>query len=205
MAGVRWTKKQVEKLKELYPICYKVEDLIGIFERSERSIYHKAHELGLKRNSNIGNENLVLYGEKNRFKKGQTPWNKNTKGICIGGKETQFKKGHIPKNTKHFGKPYLVERNNRAEKFWVIQELGSNKRLVYSRYLWEKEKGKIPKGHLVYYLNGVNEMTPPTIKDFGLISRSENMDRNTIHRYSPELKKSIRLVKKLKKEVNEAS
>lgn len=198
---MKWSKEQLDLLLELYPNCNKVDDLVTIIDRDWNSIYAKANSIKLKRNLNSGNLNLKVYGEKFRFPKNHEPWNKGVKGLQIGGKETQFKKGSIPLNTKFFGKPYLVkrERNNQIEKFWVIQELGFNKRQVYSRYLWRQEFGEIPKGYIVFYKNGVNDLIPPTIKDLGLMSMSDNMNRNTIQRFPDEIKKTIRVIKKLEK------
>ena len=206
MNGKKWTDKQVQLLIELYPDCYQVKDLVEIIDRSIGSIYNKVKSLNLKRKTNIGNLNLLRCNNISRFKKGNIPWNKDKKGLSFGGKETQFKKGNIPYNTKYNGKPYLITRKRNdgyIEKYWVIQILGSNKRLLYSRYLWEKINGEIPEKHLVYYINGVNELTPPKIEDLALISMSDHMDRNTIHRYPEELKKVIKTLSKLNKVIRD--
>lgn len=205
MNGKKWTDKQVQLLIELYSDCYQVKDLVEVINRSIKSIYQKAKSLNLKRKINVGNKNLEFFGYKSRFIKGQIPWNKGKKGLQIGGKETQFKKGNIPYNTKHFEKPYLAKtkKNNIVSIFWVIQFLGTNKRIIYSRYLWEKINGRIPDKHVVYYINGVDEFAPPKIEDLGLMSMVDNMNRNTIHRYPKGLKKAIKTLSKLNKAIQD--
>jgi hypothetical protein len=200
-----WTPYQLKKLKELYPTCDNANELAKIIGRNIVSIYNKAFSLGLKRLTNKGNINLKIFGKNFRFKKGDKPWNKGMKGLDIGGKETRFKKGNIPPQTKYFGKPYLYTRirNGNANKFWFIQELGSNKRLNYARFIWEQEHGLIPKDSIIFYVNGIDETKPPTISDMGIMTKSDNMKRNSYIKYPSELRTSMRLLKKLKKTINE--
>jgi hypothetical protein len=200
-----WTPYQLDKLKELYPTCDTADDLVKIIGRNVGSIYNKAFSLNLKRLTNKGNKNLGIFGEKFRFKKGHKTWNKGFKGLSIGGKETQFKKGNLPPQTRYFGQPYFYKliRNGHINKFWFIQKLGSNERLNYARYIWEQEYGTIPKDSIIFYVNGVDETKPPTISDLGIMSKSENLKRNTIHRYPKELRLSMRLLKKLKREIHD--
>jgi hypothetical protein len=200
-----WTQNQLDKLKELYPTCDTAEDLVKIIGRNVGSIYNKAFSLKLKRLTNKGNKNLAIFGEKFRFKKGHKTWNKGAKGLSFGGKETQFKKGNLPPQARYFGKPYFYTRiqNGHENKFWFIQKLGSNKRLNYARYIWEQEHGPIPNDSIIFYVNGIDETKPPTISDLGIMTKSDNLKRNSIIRYSSELRFSMRLLKKLKKQIHD--
>jgi len=45
---MKWSKKEIKKLKKLYPDNYN-SDLSKIFKRSEKSIFHKASSLKLKK------------------------------------------------------------------------------------------------------------------------------------------------------------
>jgi hypothetical protein len=193
MAGKIWTNKELTYLYENYEDCYKVSDLN--LDRSEKSIYLKAMHLGLKKKFNLGNLNLVEYGKAHRFPKGNIPHNKGTIGLMKPNK-TSFNKGHIPANIKHNGEPYFYERKAKNEKTWLIQPTGTNKRRSYAKYLWEFHNGELKDGYIVKNIN-FSDTKAPTINDLRLISRSENMDANSIHRYPPELKKTFKLIKKL--------
>ena len=194
MKRTKWTQEQLQKLHEIYPDCFRVEDITGIIGRPLKSIYHKAAQLKLKRNSNVGNTYLKIVGIDSRFKKGNQPWNKGIKGICIGGKETQFKKGNVPHNTRYDGATrlnvdgYIEERISKRN--WDLQH----------RLVWQRQNGPIPEGCLVKFRDGNRLNT--NIENLYLSTKKDNMNSNTIHRYPKEIKKAIRLLNKLNKEVN---
>ncbi len=182
MNGEPWLPEQVAILIDKYPTCLKVEDLLEGVGHTLRSTYTKAGALGLKREVNDGHKNLKG-GETTRFKKGQTPHNKGTKGL-MKANSGSFKKGQVPKTTKFFGAPYLVKRKRRRGKegfelFWALQELGTNKRVVYTRKLWKDTYGDIPPNHVVVFKHGVVVDRVPTLEDLELITRRENLNRNS--------------------------
>lgn len=193
MAGKLWTQEEINYLKFNYEDCYKVSDLN--LDRSEKSIYLKAMQLCLKKKFNLGNQNLLEFGKAHRFPKGNIPHNKGTIGLMKPNK-TSFKKGDIPVNIKYNGDPYFYKRKSKNEKTWLIQPLGTNKRQSYSKYLWELHNGVIQKNCIIKNIN-FSDTIPPVIEDLRMISRGENMDANSIHRYPPELKKTFKLIKKL--------
>ena len=92
----KWSKQDLEKFRQLYPITIN-KDLVPVFNRNVTAIRTKAFELGIKKTketiSNIGKRS-----NRGQFVKGQTAWNKGTKGIMHNGIETRFKKGHTPHN-----------------------------------------------------------------------------------------------------------
>lgn len=177
---MRWSEKQINLLKEYYPTCDSVENIVDIVGMSVAQMYNKAYCLKIKRESNAGHKNF-LKGGTTRFKKGQKAWNKGIKGYMRANK-TSFKRGHTPHNAVYEGKPYIRKRtrkNGYIEKIWTIQPLGSNKRELYNRYLWEKTHGKIPEGSIVTFKNGFIEDRPPTLEDLKIINRKENLNNNT--------------------------
>ena len=92
----KWSKQDLEKFRQLYPITIN-KDLVPVFNRNVTAIRTKAFELGIKKTketiSNIGKRS-----NRGQFVKGQTAWNKGSKGIMHNGIETRFKKGHTPHN-----------------------------------------------------------------------------------------------------------
>ena len=69
--------------------------------------------------------------------------------------------------------------------------------------LWEEVNGPVPHGHIVVFCD--KNAANIEISNLELITRAENMRRNTIHRYPSELKETIRQLGKLKKAISEAS
>lgn len=68
---------------------------------------------------------------------------------------------------------------------------------------WEEAHGEVPAGHLVVFRDRNTQNIE--LGNLELVSRAENMRRNTIHRYPPELKSTIRQLSKLKRAISEAS
>lgn len=102
-----------------------------------------------------------------QFPKGHKSWNKGTIGLT-GPNKTSFKKGNTPHTLKYkIGEPQIVNRPEKGGKeVWTrIEErrliegtngrvTNSQKRVLYSRYLWEKHYGPIPKGMVIYRKDG---------------------------------------------------
>jgi len=106
--------------------------------------------------------------EDGKWKKGHESWNKGTIGLT-GANKTSFKKGQKPITTKYeCGEPQIVNRLSRGykevwtripERILIVNPLNgrvsmTQKRVSYSRYLWEQIYGSIPKGMVVYHIDG---------------------------------------------------
>lgn len=148
--------------------------------------------LGLK----IPREIIEKRIKESQYKKGRTPENKGKKmppdkyAKCA---VTMFKKGNIPHNTNYDG-------HERISKDGVIEvrvKLGLY--VAKHRLIWEKANGIIPKGHIVVFKdkNPLNCV----LENLEMITREENMRRNTVHRYPPELKHVMKLTKKLERRI----
>ena len=70
-----------------------------------------------------------------------------------------------------------------------------------SRYIWEQHNGPIPKGSVVSFKDG-NKLNCD-IDNLFLTTQEEIMLRNSLHNY-PELRDVNRLIKKLKKRIQDA-
>lgn len=79
------------------------------------------------------------------IKKGNIPWNKNTKGI-MKSNITSFKKGNIPFNHRKIGE----ERVN-VDGYVEVKVKEPNKWELKQRVLYKKYYGSIPKGNIVIF------------------------------------------------------
>jgi hypothetical protein len=185
-------------------------ELVKTLRRPEHSIYGKAHALGLKRSdAYLASEHACRLRRENnpgvgsRFRKGETSWNKGISYVAGGrSAETRFSPGTMPHNHVPVGTERVTDDGIRQRK---VRDDGPAYRRWKSVHAitWEQAYGPIPPGHLVVF----RDRNPKHIEldNLELVSRAENMRRNTIHRYPPELKSTIRQLAKLKRAISEAS
>lgn len=197
-----WTKEQDDMMRAFYP-----DNTMGtmktILGRTESSIYGRADLLNLKksdayiaspaacrlrRGDNVGAEF--------RFKKGMTTWNKGMKGLHIGGKETQFKKGTKPPNWKPVG--YI--RLTRDGYYEMKMAEGMQKFELLHRVIWERCNGSIPKGQICIFLDGNAKNLEVT--NLALMTKQQNMKRNSLHALPKELAELIQLRGALNRQLN---
>lgn len=135
-----------------------------------------------------------------RFKKGHESFNKGLKQADYMSPEsikktkaTRFKKGNIPHNTNYDGH----ERINVDG--YIEQRIRRGVYRLKHRIVWEKKNGPIPKGCLVVFKNG--NPLDCSIKNLELITKEENMLRNSKHDYPREIIPSMALVSRIKNKV----
>ena len=154
-----------------------------MLNRSKAAILLKAFELNLNKS--------FEFMKSIRFQKGHVPHNKGKQFPPTGRrKETQFKKGHVPHcwkpiGTERIAKDGYIERkvsDTRTRKDWVpVQNI-----------VWMQANGEIPKGHIVVFKN--RNKTDFRLENLELISRQENMRRNSIHtKYPLEIRQVVQL------------
>lgn len=133
-----------------------------------------------------------------QFQKGLVPWNKGTKGVMKANSGT-FKKGNMPAQTaKADGEiriRYQSKKSKQDPQKYIRISLG--KWQLLSHYTWEKAHGPVPHGCIIAYKDG--DTMNCELDNLMLMTRAENMERNSIQRYPPELKFTIKVVKRLKK------
>jgi hypothetical protein len=205
--GIRvfYTQEETDIIMEMYPDHYTIEiaDKIG---KDIRSVYQKARKLGLKKSAAFVQkelkerqaERLRIVGEHVRFQKGHTPHNKSKKmapEVYEKCKGSMFQKGIIPVNKK----PEGSERYD-MDGFTLIKV--GTKYVHKHRHIYEQEYGiKVPKDYVVAFADGNKKNLD--ISNLVLMTRADNMRRNTLHRYPAELKSIIKLTNKLKRIIHE--
>lgn len=170
-------------------------------------IYRKKEILGLKksaryrRSSHSGRfRRGERRGQANEFKPGMAPHNKG-KTFNAGGRsaETRFKAGHLPHNAAPVGMVTVDERGYLKKK--VANNGNRHDRQFLHRLIWEAAHGPAPTGYVVVFKDG--DKRNVALDNLECVSRAENMRRNTILRYPPELRRTIRAAAKLRRAIEE--
>jgi len=212
MNGKLWTSAKIELLKRLYP-HRKTKDVAKACGHPITSVYHMAHDLGLKKSAAFHSDTkksgrfnkLTMGGIPFRFPKGHAPANKGLRrpGYAPGRMaQTQFKKGQFPVN--------------KDPDFYVLGALRVNAdgyidmRVSFApgacgwralhRILWEDAHGPIPRGHIVTFKN--RDKLDVELDNLELITFADNCRRNSVHNLPPALKQSIQLLGALKRTIN---
>lgn len=198
---MKWSDKDIETLKRLYPNMQSIE-VAKIMDCSIDRIYNKAFSLRLKKSPEyLESENSGRLtgkdtrGIRSRFPKGHTPFNKNKswkdympEENRVKSLQTTFKAGHLPHNAKSDGE--ISIRNDEGRKYKYIR-LSLAKWVPLHVYLWESLNGPVPAGMIVVFKD--RDSMNCDILNLELITREENMRRNTYQRYPEDVRKLIQL------------
>ena len=191
-------------IRERYPFepTKKIADDLGL---SEGSVYNRAYAMGIKKDPVYLRSTQYppgyLGGKATQFQKGQTPPNKGqkmSKDLYEKVEKTMFKKGNKPMNTQPIGT--IHQRKDTGGKMYLYIKLADSKWQLLNRYTWEQHNGPIPKGMVVVYKDG--NYLNNDIANLLMITKKENMARNTIQRLPKELQQVIRLKCKLINKIN---
>ncbi|KAA0910640.1 HNH endonuclease signature motif containing protein [Pusillimonas sp. ANT_WB101] len=216
MTNQHWTEADTERLRQAYP-DHTTEALAEEFGRTVRQVYSKAAKLGLKKSAAyLAGQTAGRFqkGQKKntatQFKPGHKTWNKG-KPFEAGGRshETRFKKGGM---TGPAQSNYVPIGSTRISKDGYLElkvtddpDLYPSKRWVaVHRLVWEEAHGPIPPKHIVVFKPGQltaarEEITADRLE---CITRAENMKRNSIHNYPPEIKGAMTARAALNRRIN---
>jgi hypothetical protein len=191
-------------IRERYPFepTKKIADDLGL---SESSVYNRAYAMGIKKDPVYLRSTQFppgyLGGKATQFQKGTVPPNKGQKmstEVYQKVARTMFKKGTVPPNTQPIGT--IHQRKDTGGKMYQYIKLADCKWQLLNRYTWEMHNGPIPKGMVVVYKDG--NYLNNDINNLLMITKKENMARNTIQRLPKELQQVMRLKCKLINKIN---
>ena len=198
-----WTEKEIKFLTDNYSDM-NTTDIAKILNRPMGGVYGKAYIMGLKKSKEYlavmlerEAKKLADFGKNYQFKKGRVPYNYGQKMSDIlyeKIQKTMFKKGRKPHNTRKEG-----DESKSIDGYTYVKIADNDWRLKH-RVLWEKANGPIPDDHIVVFKD--NNQLNFDINNLQLISKSENMLRNTLHQYPELIQQIIKLNNKLKKKIN---
>lgn len=201
MGGKRWTESEVAYLVEHYPHRSSV-DIAAELDRQVNSVYQQAYELGLRKTHEYrvkASERLNCpQGKRHQFQPGLVPWNKG-KSHKAGGRsaETRFKPGNKPQTWQPIGHERLHDGYLQRK----MTDTGESRRdyVPVHRLVWEEHNGPIPDGFIVIFKD--NDKTNIVIDNLEVIDRQELMQRNSVHRYPPEMVAAIQQVNGLRRRI----
>lgn len=198
-----WTDKEIKFITDNYSDM-NTADIATILKRPMSGVYGKAYTMGLKKSKEYlakmlerESKRLAEFGKNYQFKKGNVPYNygqKMSKILYEKCQKTMFKKGRKPHNTRKKG-----EESKSTDGYTYVKIADNDWRLKH-RVIWEQVNGPIPEDHIVVFKDNNHENVD--INNLELISKSENMLRNTLHQYPEPIKQIIKLNNKLKKQIN---
>ncbi len=195
-----WSKEEIEYMTVHYPDAL-AADIAKKLGRPLRSIYGKAKLLGLSKSDSFyeGEKSgrlTALIGAGTRFRKGCVSWNKGKKMTFNQNRAMHhFPKGNLPHNTRENG--YISIRANKSKPKYHWIRIDQSKWVMLHVKMWIDANGPVPPGYIVVFKNRNTEDC--RIENLELITRKENMARNTLIQWPEELKETIVSLNKLKK------
>ncbi|NTU88451.1 MAG: HNH endonuclease [Actinobacteria bacterium] len=121
--------------------------------------------------------NKLSTGLTGYYEQGHVPANKGTKGMT-GANSASFGPGHVPGNLRPVGS----ERTSKGYIYIKVRDTipeGGDWRDLWKmkhRVLWEKEKGPIPEGSLVVFING--DRADVRIENLMIVTKSQHAIMN---------------------------
>jgi len=190
-----WTDDEEQYLIANYANTSNIELAKMLGKKDANAIGAKASHLKLRKSGQFLRESCKAR-TKGQFKKGLIPHNKGKK-LSQETKEklkpTMFKRGNRPHNAQPVG----TETKDKYGYVWVKIAEPSEWKLKHHVAYGEP----VPTGHNVIFLDG-NKYNFER-GNLQLVSNAELMNRNTMHRYPPELVRLLKTLNKLKKRVAE--
>jgi hypothetical protein len=214
-----WTEVEDRCMREFYPHLTGA-DMAEVLKRTERSVYMRAKELGLRKSAEFlasDRSGRIARGKQNeamkasQFKPGLTPWNRGVKGstgVQEACRRTQFKPGrpasearnYVPVGSLRTSKDGYLERKLTDDpsiapaRRWVAEH----------RLVWEAANGPIPAGYIVRFKPGQKTavLEQITADRLECITRAENARINHPRNRSPELARLVQLKGAITRQVN---
>jgi len=174
----RWTDEDVERLRERYPST-PTQELAEELGRGVLAVHQKACSLGIKKDFD------------GRFVDGQP-------GVC-----TRFQPGQMPANRAPIG-TLRINADGYLDRKISSTGYPPADWCALHRLVWIEAHGPVPAGHVVVFKPGrrTTQIEDITLDAVELVTRQEQMARNTVHRYPKEVALAIQARGALVRQIN---
>lgn len=193
----KWNQSKRDRVRELYP-CMKNIDIAKELGLKESSVAALAFKMKLRKDPAF----LKECCSKGYFNPGQIPVNKGLKQVDYMSPDmikrtmaTRFKPGHRPLNSMPVG----GETDKTKGGYIKVKIAEPNVWRYKQRLIWEAANGPIPKGYNVQFKDGNRKNCD--ISNLYIISKHNQVNQNSIHRYPAEIKSAIMAAARLKKAI----
>ena len=204
----RWLPADDQVLRDMYPntLTKVIAEKLG---RTIGTVYARAKVLGLKKSEAFQQSEKsgrTLPGHRRvagQFTPGHQSWNKGTHWKAGGrSADTRFGKGHKPANTVPVGTIITDMYGYQKQKIRENAPRGMTRRnwQFVHILLWEERHGPVPRGHNVVFING--NKADVRIENLELITRREQMRRNSVHNYGKEIAGLYQLKGAITRQIN---
>lgn len=180
-----WSSAARSKFRRLYP-SKTCAELSRQFKRSRSSIKNLAVKMGLHK--------TPAFIAACRLQPGCAAWNKGKTGY-MGANAKSFRKGHRPQTWRPVGSERVNPDGTLERKVANPGRWKPVKTLI-----WIAANGRIPRGRFVVHAD--RDRSNFDLSNLELVSRAENMRRNTYHRYPKEIADLIQLRGALQRQIN---
>lgn len=200
-----WTSADDALLRRHYAYAT-AANLARLLDRTDTAVKLRAQKLGLRKSA------AYMTLQAGRFRPGHRPTNAGLRrpGWAPGRmSETQFKPGRpaaLARNYQPIGSLRITKDGILQRKITDDPALAPARRWrAVHTLVWEAAHGPVPPGHLVVFRQGCrttdsDAITPDRLE---IITRAENMGRNSIHtRYPADVVELIRLRNALVRKLN---
>lgn len=175
--------------------------------------FHESSVLNFRRKEGLILPERIIQERKNGsyIKKGNTPPNKGKKQseymseIQIErSKQTRFKSGQCPHNQAPIG--YITQHSSGCLKIKIAMDNYPKSNFEYlTHHIWKKYNGPIPKNMIVAFKDLSTDKLKVenyTIENLTLLTRKENMLRNSIQNFPKPIRVITQLKGALKRQIN---
>lgn len=195
-------------LKEFY-LFTPVKTMADIIGRSGTFVDTRLRQLKLKQSRKLIDEIIEMF----KIRPGTIPANKGKRQTEYMSPDaikktlaTRFKKGHLPHNAAGFEdgdikiRFHKLKDGSKQGYKWI--RISKAKWKMLHVYNWEKVNGPLPADHIVVFRD--KDRMNCDVSNMECIKLEENMRRNSIHNYPPEVKSAVIKIGKLNKKIRYA-
>lgn len=216
MSRKPWTPAEEQLLRWGFADS-RTADLATALGRSYACVAQKAANLGLRKSeayltSPAAHRFDGYKGMHTRIQPGSVPWNKGVRGSTghhpncqahqfQAGRSPQESRNYVPIGTLRICAGGYLERKVTDDR----TRAPARRWLAVHRLVWEEVNGPTPEGHIVVFKPGrkTTQIEQITLDAIELITRAENMRRNSLHtKYPPELARVVQLRGALTRQIN---